>query len=152
MNVTRWNPIRELEEMSERLNRGFGRPGLALSGLERQNDGFLSFDWAPSADIIEGPEAFEIKVELPEMKKEDVKVSVVDGELRISGERKQEKEEKGRKYHRTERSYGSFLRSFTLPGNVDDSKLSAEYKDGVLQVRLPKSEQAKPKTIAVKVS
>lgn len=152
MNIARWNPIRELEDLSNRLDRAFGRSVLATTGAEPQDDGFLSFDWAPSVDIIEASDAFEIKVELPEMKKEDVKVSIEDGELRISGERKQEKEEKGKKYHRTERSYGSFMRSFTLPSNVDDSKLSAEYKEGVLQVRLPKSEQAKPKAIAVKVS
>lgn len=151
MSIVRWDPFRELEEMNDRLNRVFGRSSLATtSGAGKE--GFFSFDWTPSVDIAETPEAFEIKAELPDVKKEDVKVTVEDGELRISGERKQEKEEKSKKYHRIERSYGSFMRSFTLPENVDDSKLTAEYKDGLLNVRLPKSEKAKPKAVAVKVS
>lgn len=150
MSIVRWDPFRELEEMSDRLNRVFGRSSLATTSGDKKD--FFTFDWAPSVDIAETAEAFEIKAELPDVKKEDVKVSVEDGELRISGERKQEKEEKGKKFHRVERSYGSFMRSFTLPENVDDSKLSAEYKDGLLNVRLPKTEKAKPKAIPVKIS
>lgn len=149
MSIVRWDPFRELEDMSDRLNRVFGRSNLAST---KSNEALFSFDWTPSVDIAETAEAFEIRAELPDVKKEDVKVSVEDGELRISGERKQEKEEKGKKFHRVERSYGSFMRSFTLPENVDDSKLTAEYKDGLLNVRLPKTERAKPKAIAVKVS
>ena len=153
MSIVRWDPFRELEEVSDRLNRVFGRSSLATNrGGAETREGFLSFDWAPSVDIAETPEAFEIKAELPDVKKEDVKVSVEEGQLRISGERKQEKEEKGKRFHRVERSYGSFMRSFSLPENVDDSKLSAEYKDGVLKVVLPKTEKAKPKAIAVKVN
>jgi HSP20 family protein len=153
MSIVRWDPFRELEDMSDRLNRVFGRSAVAATrGNADAREGFLSFDWAPSVDIAETPEAFEIKAELPDVKKEDVKVSVEDGQLRISGERKQEKEEKGKRFHRVERSYGSFMRSFALPENVDDAKLSAEYKDGVLKVLLPKTEKAKPKAIAVKVS
>jgi HSP20 family protein len=152
MSITRWDPFRELEDMSDRLNRVFGRSALAAIPGATSSEGLFTFDWTPSVDIAETAEAFEIKAELPDVKKEDVKVSVEDGELRISGERKREKEEKGKKIHRIERSYGSFMRTFTLPPNVDDAKLSAEYKDGVLNVRLPKTEQAKPKAIAVKVS
>ena len=150
MSIVRWDPFRELEEMSDRLNRVFARTGSARAADD--TGAFLTFDWAPSVDIAETAEAFEIKAELPDVKKDDVKVTVEDGQLRISGERKQEKDEKGKKFHRVERSYGSFMRSFALPENVDDSKLSAEYKDGVLNVRLPKTEKAKPKAIAVKVS
>jgi HSP20 family protein len=152
MSITRWDPFRELEDMSDRLNRVFGRSALAAIPGAANSEGLSTFDWTPSIDIAETAEAFEIKAELPDVKKEDVKVSVEDGELRITGERKQEKEEKGKKFHRIERSYGSFMRTFTLPPNVDDTKLSAEYKDGVLNVRLPKTEQAKPKAISVKVS
>jgi HSP20 family protein len=137
--------------MSDRLNRMFSR-GSNLAATTSGKEGFFSFDWMPSVDIAETAEAFEIKAELPDVRKEDVKVSVEDGQLRISGERKQEKEEKGKKFHRVERSYGSFMRSFTLPENVDDSRLTAEYKDGLLNVRLPKTEKAKPKAIAVKVT
>lgn len=150
MSIVRWDPFRELEEVSERLNRVFGRSSLATSPGEKA--GFFSVDWAPSVDIAETAEAFEIKAELPDVRKEDVKVTVENGQLRIAGERKQEKEEKGKKFHRVERSYGSFLRTFALPENVDEAKLTAEYKDGLLHVRLPKSEAAKPKAIAVKVS
>ncbi|MBH0187604.1 MAG: Hsp20/alpha crystallin family protein, partial [Nitrospira sp.] len=92
-----------------------------------------------------------IKAELPEVKKEDVKVSVEDGVLTLSGERRQEKEEKGKKYHRVERSYGSFVRSFSLPESVDEGGVKAEYKDGVLNLHLPKTEKVKPKSIEVKV-
>jgi HSP20 family protein len=86
------------------------------------------------------------------MKKEEIKINVHEDVLSISGERKYEKEEKGKKYHRVERAYGSFMRSFTLPEDADGSKVNAEYKDGVLNVRLQKSEKAKPKTIEVKVT
>jgi len=89
---------------------------------------------------------------LPEIKKEEVKLTVQDNVLSISGERKYEKEEKDKKYHRVERAYGSFLRSFTLPEDADGTKVSAEYKDGILTVHLPKSEKVKPKSIEVKVS
>lgn len=149
MSIVRWDPFRELEDMSTRLNRFFGQ-GLARGAEGREN--IAAFDWSPSVDIAETPTEFQVKAELPEVKKEDVKVSVESGILRIAGERKQEKEEKDKKYHRVERSYGSFMRSFTLPENVDDTKVQAEFKDGLLMVHLPKSEKAKPKTQEVKIT
>lgn len=151
MSIVRWDPFRELEDMSERLNRVFGRSGLAR-GESPAKDAMTVFDWSPTVDIAETPEEFQVKAELPEVKKEDVKVSVDRGVLRIEGERKQEKEEKGKKFHRIERSYGSFLRTFTLPDNVEESNVQAEFKDGVLNVRLRKSEKAKPRSIDVKVA
>jgi HSP20 family protein len=150
MSIVRWDPFRELEDMNDRLNRVFARGGLTRSSSDK--DAMTVFDWAPSVDIVETPEEFQIKAELPEVKKEDVKVSVDNGVLRIEGERKQEKEEKGKKYHRIERSYGSFLRTFALPDNVDDSKVQADFKDGILNVRLRKSEKSKPRSIEVKVA
>lgn len=147
MNITRWDPFREMEELSTRLNRMFGRSGLTTTSGET-----LSFpDWAPSVDVAETAEEFQIKAELPGVKKEDLKVHVESGVLTLSGERRQEKEEKGKKYHRVERSYGSFMRSFTLPDGVDAAKLHAEYKDGLLNVRLPKTAAEKPKAVEVKV-
>jgi HSP20 family protein len=107
--------------------------------------------WSPLVDITEDEKEYVIKAELPELKKEDVKISVQHDVVSISGERKSEKEEKGKKYHRVERQYGRFVRSFTLPEDSDGSKIAAEYKDGVLKVRLPKSEKAKPKSIEVQV-
>ncbi|HEX2675856.1 MAG TPA: Hsp20/alpha crystallin family protein [Polyangiales bacterium] len=150
MSIVRWDPLRELEEVSNRLNSMFSRSSLATS--ENGKDTMTTFDWAPSVDISETADEFLVKAELPEVKKEDVKVSLDGGVLRIEGERKQEKEEKGKKFHRVERSYGSFLRSFSLPENIDDAKVQAEFKDGVLNVRLPKSQQAKPKSVQVKIN
>lgn len=151
MSITRWDPFRELEDVSSRLNRIFGQPGTARASQEGK-DAMRVFDWSPTVDIAETSEEFHIKAELPEVKKEDVKLSVDNGVLRIEGERKQEKEEKGKKFHRVERSYGSFMRTFILPDNVDESKVRAEYKDGVLDVRIPKTEKAKPKSIEVKIA
>ncbi len=145
MSLVRWNPFSELEDVSHRLNRFFGKTAPDQSGA------MTAFDWAPSVDVLETAEEFQIKAELPEVKKEDIKVSVDEGVLRIEGERKHEKEEKGKRYHRVERSYGSFLRTFTLPENVDSSKVRAEYKDGLLNVRVPKSEKAATRAIDVKV-
>ncbi|MEK7268904.1 MAG: Hsp20/alpha crystallin family protein [Nitrospirota bacterium] len=108
-------------------------------------------EWAPLVDITEDDKEYLIKAELPEVKKEDVKLTAHDDVLTITGERKYEKEEKGKKYHRVERAYGSFERSFTLPEDADEGKIAAEFKDGVLKVHLPKSEKAKPKSIEVKI-
>ena len=149
MSIVRWDPFRELEDMSDRLNRMFGRSPLAR---ESGKDAMIAFDWAPSVDISENNEEFVIKAELPGVNKDDVKVAVQDGIVRIEGERKQEKEEKDKKFHRIERSYGSFLRTFSLPTNIDEAKIQAQFKDGLLNVRLPKSPTAKPKSIEVKVS
>jgi HSP20 family protein len=145
MSLVRWNPFSELEDVSNRLNRYFGKTAPEHGGT------MMAFDWAPSVDVLETAEEFQVKAELPEVKKEDIKVSVDAGVLRIEGERKHEREEKGKKYHRVERSYGSFLRTFTLPDNVDANKVHAEYKDGLLNVRLPKTAKAATKSIDVKV-
>jgi len=146
--LMRWDPFRELEDMSERLNRVFNRPAArSANGKET----ITVADWIPTVDIAETETEYQIKAELPEVRKEDVKVTVEDGVLTIQGERRHEAEEKGKKFHRVERSYGSFVRSFTLPDHVDDAKVKAEYKDGVLHLHLPKSEKAKPKAIDVKV-
>ena len=136
--------------MSDRLNRMITRPGSAQSAGQAKEVMTVA-DWSPTVDISETEAEYAIKAELPEVKKEDVKVTVEDGVLTLQGERKQEKEEKGKKYHRVERSYGRFVRSFTLPDSVDESKVKAEYADGVLHLHLPKSEKAKPKQIDVKI-
>ena len=148
MAIVRWDPFRELEEMSDRLNRVFSRPALRTNGKEN----LTVADWIPTVDISETDGEYLIKAELPEVKKEDVKVTVENGVLTLQGERRQEKEEKGKKFHRVERSYGSFVRSFTLPESVEESGVKAEYKDGVLNLHLPKSEKVKPKAIEVKVA
>lgn len=109
-------------------------------------------DWAPLVDIVEDDREYLIKAELPEVQKEDVKVTVEGGTLTISGERKESREDKGRKFHRVERYYGRFERSFTVPDDADQSKVSAEFKDGMLRVHLAKSEKARPKQIEVKLA
>ncbi len=108
--------------------------------------------WSPVVDIMEDEKEYLIKAELPDMKKEDVRLTVENEVLAISGERTFEKEEKGKKYHRTERAYGRFVRSFSLPEDADGSRVSADYKDGMLHVHLPKSQKAKSKAIEVKVA
>jgi len=147
--TTRWNPFKELVEFERGLENIFGRaPAIAGNGGEHITEEL----WAPVTDITEDDKEFLVKVELPEMKKEDVKVTVENGTLRISGERKAEKEEKTKKYHRIERSYGAFERIFGLPDGADGTKVSADYKDGMLTVHLPKTAEAKPKAIEVKVA
>jgi HSP20 family protein len=143
-----WNPLRDLGSLENRFERLFGLPIPSRNG---EKEAMTVSQWSPLVDISEDANEYLVKAELPELKKEEVKVSVENGELSISGERKIEKEEKGKKYHRIERSYGSFIRSFTLPETVSGDKVSAEFKDGVLLVHLPKDEKAKPKTIEVKV-
>jgi HSP20 family protein len=150
MSLVRWDPFREMEEMAERLDRSVGRPMLARRDAGKEN--LTVPDWAPAVDVAETPQEYLIKVELPEVGKEDVKVSVENGVLCIEGERKREKEEKDKKYHRVERSYGCFFRSFSLPDDVDDQKLRADFKEGILSVHLPKSEKAKPRAIEVKAA
>ncbi len=152
MSIMRWDPFRELEDVSSRLNRIFGHPAAARVAHEPAKDNMRVFDWTPTVDIAETEEEFHIKAELPAVKRDDVKLSVDNGVLRIEGERKQEKEEKRKRYHRVERSYGSFMRTFILPDNVDDAKVRAEFKDGVLDVRIPKAEKARPKSIEVKIA
>jgi HSP20 family protein len=144
----RWDPFKELEDMQSRLATLFGRMPVRKDGGK---EAMTVAEWVPLVDIVEDEKEYLIKAELPEVKKEDVKVTVEDDVLTITGERKYEKEEKGKKYHRVERAYGSFERSFTLPEDADGSKVSAEFKDGILKVRLPKSEKAKPKAVEVKV-
>lgn len=148
--ITRWDPFKEMEEMNRRLSSIFGlAPARTANG---QEETMTVAQWSPLVDITEDEHEYLIKAELPEVKKEDVKVTVENGTLTITGERKFEKEEKSKKYHRIERSYGSFVRSFSVPDDADDSKVNAEFKDGVLKVRLVKSEKAKPKSIEVKVA
>ncbi len=150
MTLVRWDPFRDLEDVSDRLNWMFRRPALPrTNGANKET--MIVADWVPSVDVSETEGEYQIKAEIPDVKKEDVKVTVEDGVLTIQGERKQEKEEKGRKYHRVERSYGSFIRSFTLPDLVDEEKVRAEFKDGVLNLQLPKSVKTKPKAIEVTV-
>jgi HSP20 family protein len=147
--LTRWDPFKEMVDLQKRLNSIFGlNPQRPINGKEEMTVA----QWLPLVDITEDDKQYLIKAELPEVRKDDVKVVVESGVLTISGERNFEKEEKDKKYHRIERSYGSFTRSFSVPDAADDSKVSAEFKEGVLTVHLAKSEKARPKSIEVKLS
>ena len=144
MNVVSWTPFRDMEGIFDRYNRLLGNR--ALSGFEDKE-----WDWRPTADISETKKHYLIKAELPEVDKDDVQVAVENGVLTISGERHFEKDEETETQHRIECVYGKFSRSFTLPSDVDESKISAESKNGVLKVRLPKVEQKAPKPIEISV-
>ena len=148
--LTRWDPFKEMQELQNRLSNLFGRTPMRRGDAEEES--ITAAEWAPLVDIIEDDKEYLIKAELPEVKKEDVHVAVENGTLTIRGERKFEKEEKDKRYHRVERGYGSFVRSFVLPDIADAAKVSAEFKDGVLRVHLPKTESAKTKHIEVKVA
>ena len=148
--LTRWNQLRQLEALQHGLGSLFSRsPAQWPEGQEEQ---IAVPEWAPLVDISEDDKEYLIKAELPEVKKEDVKVTAEEGTLTIMGERKFEKEEKGKKYHRVERAYGSFGRTFSLPDDASPGKVSAEFKDGVLTVHLAKTQRAKPQQIEVKVA
>lgn len=149
--LTRWNPFREMEELQRRMSTLFDWSPFRRSTLTDEEAITLP-EWAPLVDIAEDDKEYLLKVELPEVNRDDVKVTVEGDTLTISGERKAEKEEKGRKFHRVERYYGRFERSFTIPDDADADNVKAEFKDGVLRVHLPKSEKARPKQIEVKVS
>jgi HSP20 family protein len=155
MSLNRWNPTRELTNwspdlstMQREINRlfdNFFRGGV-------QDDGTFGISyWSPAVDIAEHDNEFIVKVELPGVSKDDVKITLGSNVLTIHGEKKQDRETKDDNYHRTERMYGSFQRSFTLPSTVRGDKIDAVYKDGILTVTLPKAEEAKPKQIEVKV-
>lgn len=146
-NLTRWNPLSEFEDMMDRYNRFFGMNRSSGEG----RDLFRRSDWAPAVDIKETRQGFTIDAELPGMNRDDVKVTVHDRVLTIEGERKQEEETSDKKHHRIERFYGSFLRRFTLPDNVDESSVKASFKDGVLTLTLNKAEPQEPKAIEVQV-
>lgn len=148
--ITRWNPAKEMEQFQNRLASLWNWEPLRLNGgLE---EALTVSEWSPRVDIVEDEKEFLVQAELPEMKREDVKVTVEDGVLTLSGERKQEKEEKNKKYHRIEREYGSFARSFTLPAGASGEKVSADFKDGLLKIHLPKDAKAAAKSVEIKVN
>ena len=146
MNIVRFDPFRELEAMTNRLNQLF-EPALV-----RRDDPDAFGGWAPAVDVEETEKEYRIKADLPEVTKNDVKVGIEDGVLTIEGERKQEKEEKNKKFHRVERVYGKFVRRLNVPTDVAQDQVAAEFANGVLNVRLPKTAVAKPRNVEVKIA
>lgn len=148
--LARWKQLKEIEALRQSLGSLYGRSPLHVP--EGQEEQIAVPEWAPLVDISEDDKEYLIKAELPEVKKEDVKVTAEEGTLTITGERKFEKEEKGKRYHRVERAYGTFGRSFSLPDDASPAEVSAEFKDGVLIVHLVKTAKAKAQQIEVKVA
>jgi HSP20 family protein len=148
MNIVRFDPFREMATLQDRVNRIFA------DAYRRDNDDLMTRGaWVPPIDIYDsGNHELVIKAELPDVNREDITLRVENHTLTISGQKKMDNEVKDEQYHRVERAYGNFSRSFTLPQTVDTNAIGAEYKNGVLIVRLPVREEAKPKEIQVKVS
>ena len=145
MNMTVWDPFHEMETLLDRYSKS------ARKSLAKRDDSLFEVgDWMPLVDINETKDAFVVKAELPGVEKEDVSVKIDNGVLTIRGEKKVETEDK--KQHRVECAYGSFIRSFTLPQTIKSDKIEAEYKNGILHLTLPKSEESKPKQIEVKIT
>ena len=146
MNVVKWNPWREMGTFSDSVNRLFDGTLFPASWLS-EDSGLRN--WRPVVDIFDNDEKIVIKAELPGVDKKDIHVDVKDGILTLSGERSYENEVKEENYHRKERAFGKFHRSFALPDGLNSDKIDADYKDGVLKVEIPKPEEKKPKKIAV---
>jgi HSP20 family protein len=146
MAVVRWTPMRHLLSFQEEMNRMFNEFFRSGNGEEA---GWGLRTWTPPVDIYETDDALVLKAELPGVSKDDVSLEIHNNTLILRGERKHEAEVKEENYHRVERAYGTFQRSFVLPTMVDQEKVQATYHDGILELRLPKLETAKPKRIAI---
>lgn len=140
MNLTRFDPYREMASLQDRLQRAFGQ-------TERRDESLAA--WAPPVDIAEEKDRILITAELPGFREDQISIETESGMLTLSGERTFEKETADKAYHRIERSYGQFVRSFSLPNNVDRERIQARFTNGLLQVELPKREDAKPRTIKI---
>jgi HSP20 family protein len=151
MAIVRWQPFHDLAGIQDRMNRIFDDAFRGVSRPSSEDDWAFGGSWAPSVDIYEQDGNIVLKAELPGIDPKDVDVRVENNVLTLRGERKLESEVKREDYHRVERAYGKFSRSFTLPSVVDTEKIKADYKDGVLQVSLPQREEAKPKQISIAV-
>ena len=150
MAIVRWSdPLRELAHLQDRINRVFG----GAQGLPGDESVMTSGAWVPPVDIYQnGDHEIVLSAELPDMTREDIDITIDEGMLAITGEKKLASDVKEDRFHRIERSYGAFSRSFSLPQSVDASRISAEYRNGVLTVRLPLREEAKPRQIKVEVA
>lgn len=150
--LTPWNSLRDVQEFQSRVLHALQASPSKCEGGECKPAATAAVaDWVPVVDVVEDEKEFLISADLPEVTKDNVRVTVDKGQLTLSGERKFEKDENGKKYHRVERAYGNFSRSFKLPENVDAEKVEADFKDGVLRIHLAKVEKPGPRQIEVKV-
>ena len=148
MNLPHWTPFRELDDLLSGYRTLFARPGADGDDPKIDTAGLA---WRPTADVVETETAFIVKAVLPAVNREDIRVSVEDGALKIEGERRYEKTSSDEKLHRTESLYGSFYRAFTLPKNIDPTAIAASYRNGVLAVTLPKVDKASPESVRIDV-
>lgn len=148
MPIVRFDPFREMTTLQERMNRLFED---VWGRTRRPDEEFVAGSWMPAVDVRETKDALEIQAELPGLEPKDVELSVENGVLTIKGSRNFEKATEGQTYHRVERAYGAFERSFTLPTNVDPERINAAFRHGILHLTLPKREEAKPRSINIKV-
>lgn len=154
MTLVKFNPVRDLLDVEREFNRMFNSLDSKF-GITSKSDVDEKYDnavWMPLTDISEDNDSFYLKADLPGIKKEDVKISYADGAINISGERSQEKETKDKKFHRIERSYGKYFRSFNIPTEIKEDKIKAKFKDGQLTITIPKADEVKPKEIDIKIS
>lgn len=142
-----WSPFRQLSSLRDEIDRVFEAPFAALSEASQPFGG----GWAPALDLYEDKDSFVVKLEVPGMKKDELEVSLQDGVLSISGERKAEQKHESTETHRSERFFGRFQRAVTLPTRVEGDKVAASYQDGILTITLPKAEEVKPKQIPINV-
>ena len=147
MRVIRWEPFRDVDDVFNRFFAETLRRWPAAGAGEARP----AFDWAPAADVSETEDEYLIKADLPEVRKEDVSITVQDGVLTLSGERKQEKREESEKVHRIERVYGSFARRFALPENADEQGITAESRDGVILIHIPKVKVVQPQPRQIEI-
>ncbi|MBM3285268.1 MAG: Hsp20/alpha crystallin family protein [Candidatus Aminicenantes bacterium] len=146
MAIIRWDPFRDLMTLRERMNRLFEDAFSSARGEERD---IVSSSWAPAVDIYEDENQLVVTAEIPGIEEKDIEIKVEDSTLSIQGERKMEKETKEENYHRIERAYGSFYRSFTLPNYIDQDRIQAEHENGILKITLPKKPELKPRKVRI---
>lgn len=148
--LTRWEPVGDLATWNQQMDRWFN--SLMNRGMRRVGeDDSVRGSWTPAVNVLEKKDAIQISADLPGLKPEDVEVTVEDGVLTIRGERSFEEAKEGQTYHRIERCYGVFERTFSLPNSVDTTKIEAKFKDGEMIVTLPRREESKPRSVKIKV-
>ena len=153
MTLVRFNPVRDFFDVGREFNRIFNSLGTRFGVIKKDGDQeYENAVWMPLSDIYEDKDTYKIKADFPGIKRNDVKISYSNGELSISGERVQETETKYAKCHRVERTFGKYYRSFTLPNEIKEDKIKAEFKDGQLTITIPKADEIKPKEIGISVN
>jgi HSP20 family protein len=149
MTLTKWDPFKDLLSLQDRMNRLFDE---SVRNVKPGDEALSSAIWSPAVDIYETDDEVVVKAELPEVDQKDIDIQIESNTITLRGERKFNKETKKENFHRIERAYGSFSRSFTLPGTIDQEKIRADYKDGILKISMPKREETKPKQIKVAIT